>query len=82
LIRGLQLFSKLYRLREIDEENRYNGQNSTTPADEVTFREKYSSNGSGVGLALGILVEPVDFMRFGVSFTTGFSHPHLGRVQR
>jgi hypothetical protein len=70
LIRGLS-YSKLYRLREIDEENRYNGRNGTTPADMVTFREKYSSTGSGVGLALGVLVEPVDFMRFGVSFTTG-----------
>ncbi len=70
LIRGLR-YSKLYRLREIDEENRYNGQNGTTPADYITFREKYSSSGSGLGLALGVLVEPTDFMRFSVSFTTG-----------
>ncbi len=70
LIRGLN-YSKLYRLREIDQENRYNGQSNTTPADYITFREKYSSTGSGLGLALGVLVEPVDFMRFGVSFTTG-----------
>lgn len=70
LIRGLN-YSKLYRLREIDEENRYNGQNNTTPADYITFREKYTSTGSGLGLALGVLVEPVDFMRFGISFTTG-----------
>ncbi|MCX7607371.1 MAG: outer membrane protein transport protein [Bacteroidia bacterium] len=70
LIRNLS-YSKTYRLREIDTENRYNGQNNTTPADEVTFREKYSSSGTGVGLALGVLVEPTDFMRFGFSFTTG-----------
>ena len=70
LIRGLR-YSKIYRLREIDEENRYNGQNGTTPADYITFREKYSSSGSGLGLALGVVVEPTDFMRFGVSFTTG-----------
>ena len=70
LIRGLR-YSKLYRLREIDEENRYNGQNGTTPADYITFREKYSSSGSGLGLALGVLVEPTDFMRFSVSFATG-----------
>jgi hypothetical protein len=70
LIRGLR-YSKIYRLREIDKEDRYNGQNGTTPADYITFREKYSSSGSGLGLALGVLVEPTDFMRFGVSFTTG-----------
>lgn len=70
LIRSLS-YSKTYRLREIDTENRYNGQNNTTPADEITFREKYSSNGTGIGLALGVLVEPVDFFRFGFSFTTG-----------
>jgi hypothetical protein len=70
LIRSLS-YSKLYRLREIDETNRYNGANNTTPADFMTFREKYSSNGSGLGLALGVLVEPVDFLRFGISFTTG-----------
>jgi hypothetical protein len=70
LMRSLS-HSKLYRLREIDEENRYNGQNSTTPADAVALREWYRATGTGRGLALGILVEPVDFMRFGVSFTTG-----------
>ncbi|GIV25487.1 MAG: hypothetical protein KatS3mg026_1179 [Bacteroidia bacterium] len=70
LIRSLS-YSKTYRLREIDTQNRYNGSGGTTPADEVTFREKYTSTGSGVGLALGVLVEPVDFLRFGLSFTTG-----------
>ncbi len=70
LIRGLR-YSKSYRLREIDEQNRYNGQNNTTPADIVTFREKYSSEGTGLGLSIGLLVEPTDFMRVGLSFTTG-----------
>jgi hypothetical protein len=70
LIRGLS-YSKFYRLREIDEENRYNGQKGTTPAEAVALRELYRTIGTGRGLALGILVEPVDFMRFGVSFTTG-----------
>lgn len=70
LIRSLN-YSKTYRLREIDTGNRYNGINATTPADAFTFREKYTSTGSGVGLALGVLVEPADFMRFGLSFITG-----------
>ncbi len=70
LLRSLS-HSKFYSLREIDVENRYNGQNSTTPADAVALREWHIASGGGSGWALGILVEPVDFMRFGVSFTTG-----------
>ncbi|MCS6790568.1 MAG: hypothetical protein NZ580_06275 [Bacteroidia bacterium] len=70
LIRGLN-YSKLYRLREIDSENRYDGQNNTVPAEEVTFREKYTSRGSGLGLALGVLIEPIEYLRVGMSFTTG-----------
>lgn len=70
LIRSLN-YSNLYRFREIDTENRYNGSNNTSPTDEIVFREKYSSSGSGVGLAVGVLVEPMDYFRFGASFTTG-----------
>lgn len=70
LIRSLN-YTKTYRIREIDTENRYDGNTGTTPADMVTFREKYTSTGTGVGLAVGVLVAPVDFFRFGMSFTTG-----------
>ncbi|MCS7188481.1 MAG: hypothetical protein RMJ66_00875 [Bacteroidia bacterium] len=70
LIRDLR-YSNLYRLREIDTDNRYDGTNSTTPADEVSFREKYSTSGTGIGLAVGVLVEPTDFLRLGLSMTTG-----------
>ncbi|MEN3040144.1 MAG: hypothetical protein ABDH66_01210 [Bacteroidia bacterium] len=70
LIRSLR-YSNLYRFREVDTENRYDGQNNTSPADEVVLREKYNSSGSGVGLAVGVLVEPVDYFRFGASFITG-----------
>ncbi|MCS7296733.1 MAG: hypothetical protein RMK19_00765 [Bacteroidia bacterium] len=70
LIRSLR-YTNLYRFREIDQENRYNGQNQTSPADEVVLREKYSSSGSGVGLSVGVLVEPVEYFRFGLSFLTG-----------
>lgn len=70
LIRNLR-YNKLYRIREIDEKDRYNGQNNTTPADAVTFREKYNSEGTGLGLAIGLLTEPTDFMRVGLSFVTG-----------
>ncbi|MCS7162847.1 MAG: hypothetical protein NZ958_05950 [Bacteroidia bacterium] len=70
LIRTLR-YSKLFRLREIDTENRYDGSRQTTPADEVVFREKYTSDGSGIGLSLGVLVEPLPYLRAGVSFITG-----------
>lgn len=70
LIRSLN-YTNLYRFREIDTEDRYNGQGGTSPADQIVFREKYSSNGSGVGLAVGVLVEPLDYFRFGASFITG-----------
>ncbi|MCX7763629.1 MAG: outer membrane protein transport protein [Bacteroidia bacterium] len=70
LIRSLN-YTNLYRFRETDTENRYNGQGGTYPADQLIFREKYSSNGSGVGLALGVLAEPIEYLRFGISFLTG-----------
>ncbi|MCS6894820.1 MAG: outer membrane protein transport protein [Bacteroidia bacterium] len=70
LIRSLN-YSNLYRFREIDTENRYNGQNGTSPVDQIVLREKYTSSGSGFGLAVGVLVEPLDYFRFGASFITG-----------
>lgn len=70
LIRSLS-YTNLYRFREIDTENRYNGRNGTSPADEMVLREKYTSSGSGVGLAVGVVVEPLDYFRFGAGFITG-----------
>ncbi|MCX8111697.1 MAG: hypothetical protein N3E49_00645 [Bacteroidia bacterium] len=70
LIRSLS-YTNLYRFREVDTENRYDGSHNTSPADEMVFREKYTSSGSGVGLSVGMIVEPIDYLRLGVSFITG-----------
>lgn len=75
-----------YKLSQIFREYDF-GYNADAPnaLDDFTVRERYDIRGSGVNLALGAIVRPVDFLQVGLSFTTptyyGITDKYHARIE-
>ncbi len=63
---GVQSIHYKYTARYHEEDT----QASPQPFDYYNFNEKLKINGGGVNLRLGLLVKPINFLRFGAAFHT------------
>lgn len=62
-----------YNVSSVFSENDFNDvhntfANDSTPINSITYTDEYSTRGTGVNVAVGIIARPTDFLRVGVSF--------------
>lgn len=75
-----------YKLSQVfrEDEFLYNG-DAPNALDDFTVTERYDIRGSGVNLALGAIVRPVNFLQIGVSLTTptyyGITDKYHARIE-